>query len=135
MLMGPQNLPEQLRIVRERMRTAAAHAGRSVDSVTLLGVTKGQPANIVRSATALGLQEFGESYLQEALQKLPLLADLPLTWHFIGRLQANKTRAVATHFAWVHAVDRLKIAQRLAEQRPFHAPPLNICLQVNLGAE
>jgi pyridoxal phosphate enzyme (YggS family) len=133
--MGPQNLPEQVRIVRNRMDSAARAAGRNVDSVTLLAMTKGQPANIVRAAAAAGLRHFGESYLQEALVKVEVLRDLPLTWHFTGRLQANKTRPVAAGFEWVHGVDRLKIAERLSEQRPFHATPLNICLQVNLAGE
>jgi PLP dependent protein len=135
MLMGPQNLPEQVRIVRSRMESAAKAARRNVDSVTLLGVSKAQPANMVRAIAALGVRDIGESYLQEALEKIEALRDLSLTWHFIGRLQANKTRPVATSFDWVHGVDRLKIAARLSEQRPFHAPPLNVCLQVNIGGE
>src|SRR5579872_1138769 len=135
MLMDPQNLPEHLRMVREQVQSACRTAGRSVDSVTLLAVSKAQPANMVRSAAAGGLEHFGESYLQEALGKIEELHDLGLTWHFIGRLQTNKTRPVATSFAWVHGVDRVKIAQRLSEQRPFHAPALNVCLQVNLAGE
>ncbi len=135
MLMGPQNLAEQVRIVRDRVTSAARAAQRSVDSVTLLGASKAQPANKVREVARLGVRDFGESYVQEALDKQAALRDLELTWHFIGRLQANKTRAVASSFDWVHAVDRLKIAERLSEQRPFHAPPLNVCLQVNIGGE
>jgi PLP dependent protein len=147
MLMGPQNSPERLDQVRNRIEKAAREAGRCVDSITLLGVTKGQPAETIRAAAALGLRDFGESYLQEALQKIatgggagtpqPAGAgpDAPLTWHFIGRLQSNKTRPVAETFAWVHALDRLKIAERLAEQRPYYAPPLNVCLQVNVAGE
>lgn len=135
MLMGPQNLPESVRIVRDRIRSAAAAAQRSVDSVTLLGASKAQPAERVRAVAKLGVQNFGESYVQEALEKIEALRDLELTWHFIGRLQANKTRVVATSFDWVHGVDRLKIAERLSEQRPFHAPALNVCLQVNIGGE
>jgi PLP dependent protein len=133
--MGPQNLPEQVRLIRNRIASAALSAGRSVDCVTLLAVSKGQPANSIRVAAQAGLDEFGESYVQEALDKMQALADLSLTWHFIGRLQANKTRAVAAAFAWVHGVDRLKTAERLSQQRPFHAPPLNICLQVNVAGE
>lgn len=117
------------------MARAAARAGRSAHSVTLLAVTKAQGAEVVRAAADLGLTDFGESYLQEALEKLDALQDRPLTWHFVGRIQANKTRTIAERFAWVHAVDRLKIAQRLAEQRPHYAPPLNVCLQVRLGDE
>lgn len=149
MLMGPQNLPERLGQVRNRIEKAARQAGRGVDSITLLGVTKGQAATAVHAAAVAGLREFGESYLQEALEKIPAVEklgpplpqppDAPappgLSWHFIGRLQSNKTRPVAENFAWVHAVDRLKIAQRLAEQRPYYAPPLNICLQVNVAGE
>jgi pyridoxal phosphate enzyme (YggS family) len=126
-----QNIAE----IRSRMARAAQAAGRSTDSITLLAVSKGQPADTVRAAAAAGVDSFGESYLQEALPKMETLSDLPLTWHFIGRLQANKTRPVAQSFAWVHGVDRLKVAERLSEQRPFHAPPLNVCLQVNLAGE
>jgi len=133
--MGPQNLPEQVRIVRNRISSAAQAAMRNVDSVTLLAVSKAQPANKVRAVAQLGVRDFGESYLQEALDKMDALRDLSLTWHFIGRLQANKTRPVAASFDWVHGVDRLKIAERLSEQRPFHAPPLNVCLQVNIAGE
>jgi PLP dependent protein len=135
MLMGPQNLPLRLDELRDRMAGAAARAGRSVDSVTLLAVTKGQPAELVRAAAGAGIRNFGESYLQEALEKAAAVSDLELTWHFIGRLQANKTRPIAETFAWVHGVDRLKIAARLSEQRPYYAPPLNVCLQVNVAGE
>jgi hypothetical protein len=136
MLMGPQNLPERIHSVRERIRRAAAAAGRDVDSVTLLAVTKTHPAETIREAAASGgLEHFGESYVKEALPKIETLRGLELTWHFIGQLQANKTRPVAEHFAWVHGVDRLRIAERLSDQRPDDAPPLNICLQVNVGGE
>lgn len=135
MLMGPQNSLQQVRIVRNRIKSAAEAAMRNVDSVTLLAVSKGQPANSVRAVAAEGIRDIGESYLQEALEKIEQLRDLPLTWHFIGRLQANKTRVIAASFDWVHGVDRLKIAERLSEQRPFHAPPLNVCLQVNIAGE
>jgi hypothetical protein len=135
MLRGPQNLPERVLEVRRRVAQAAARAGRSAQSVTLLAVTKAQPAEVVRAAADLGLTQFGESYLQEALEKLDALRDRTLTWHFVGRIQANKTRPIAERFAWVHAVDRLKIAARLSEQRPHYAPPLNVCLQVRLGDE
>ena len=133
--MSPQNLPAVLRAVRERMARAAAAAGRSAESVTLLAVGKAQPLELLAAAADCGVGDFGESYLQEALQKIAALQERALTWHFIGRIQANKTRPIAESFAWVHAVDRLKIAERLAAQRPFHAPPLNVCLQVNVAAE
>jgi PLP dependent protein len=133
--MGPQNLPENIRGVQERINRAAARCARSVDSVTLLAVSKSQPAEIVRAAAHAGLSEFGESYVQEALAKIELLKDLPLIWHFVGKVQSNKTRDVAENFAWVHGIDRLRTAERLSAQRPFHAPALNVCLQVNLDAE
>jgi PLP dependent protein len=135
MLRGPQNLPERVGAVRERLAQAAARAGRNAQSVTLLAVTKAQPPEAVRAAADCGLADFGESYLQEALPKLDALRDRALTWHFVGRLQANKTRPVAERFDWVHAVDRLRIAQRLSEQRSPHLTALNVCLQVNLGGE
>jgi hypothetical protein len=135
MLRRPQNLPERVLAVRERMARAAARAGRNAQSVTLLAVTKSQPPAVVRAAADCGLTHFGESYLQEALEKLDALQDRALTWHFVGRIQANKTRAIAEAFAWVHSVDRLKIAARLSEQRPHHAPPLNVCLEVRLADE
>ena len=133
--MGPQNLPERVHEVRSRVARAAAAAGRSAHSVTILAVGKGHPPELLAAAAAGGLDNFGESYLQEGLQKIAALPAPDLTWHFIGRVQTNKTRPIAEAFAWVHTVDRLKIAQRLAEQRRPHAPPLNICLQVNLAAE
>jgi len=135
MLMVPQNSWPEVRLVRNRIETATRDAGRSVDSVTLLGVSKGQSANSIRAVAEAGVRDIGESYLQEALGKIEELKDLPVTWHFIGRVQANKTRVIAGHFDWVHGVERLKIAERLSEQRPFHAPPLNVCLQVNIGGE
>ena len=128
-------MPERVQSVRAEIATAAASAGRNVSDITLLAVSKAQPAEAVRAAFAAGLTDFGESYLNEALEKLEALEDLPLTWHFIGRLQANKTRPIAERFHWVHGVDRLHIAERFALQRPVHAPPLNICLQVNLAGE
>jgi pyridoxal phosphate enzyme (YggS family) len=133
--MGPQNLALQVQEVRERVARAVAAAGRSAHSVTLLAVGKAQPLALLRAAADAGLTDFGESYLNEALEKVAALQDRALTWHYIGRLQANKTRPVAEAFAWVHAVDRLRIAERLSAQRPYHAPPLNVCLQVNLAGE
>jgi pyridoxal phosphate enzyme (YggS family) len=135
MLMGPQNLPENLQRVQERINSAARASGRPVESVTVLAVTKSQPVAAIRAAHQAGLKNFGESYVQEATAKIQALQDLPLTWHFVGNVQGNKTRLIAEQFAWVHALDRLRIAARLSEQRPFHAPALNVCLQVNLDAE
>ncbi|WP_313037158.1 YggS family pyridoxal phosphate-dependent enzyme [Stutzerimonas nitrititolerans] len=121
--------------VAARIREAAQAAGRDPDTVGLLAVSKTQPAEAIREANGAGLSDFGENYLQEALEKQARLADLALTWHFIGPIQSNKTRAIAEHFDWVHSVDRLKIAQRLSEQRPAELPPLNVCLQVNVSGE
>jgi len=135
MLMSPQNLPVVLREVRARIAHAAAAAGRSAHSVTLLAVGKAQPPELLAAAADCGVTDFGESYLQEALTKVALLQERALTWHFIGRIQANKTRPIAATFAWVHALDRLKVAERLAAQRPEHAPPLNVCLEVNIAGE
>ncbi len=121
--------------VATRIREAAQAAARNPDQVHLLAVSKTQPAEAIRQACQAGLHDFGENYLQEALEKQADLADLPLTWHFIGPIQSNKTKSIAEHFDWVHSVDRLKIAQRLSDQRPESLPPLNICLQVNVSGE
>ena len=121
--------------VSSRIHAAAVAAHRDEHSVQLLAVSKTKPAAAVREAYAAGIRDFGENYLQEALGKQLELADLPLIWHFIGPIQSNKTRAIAEHFDWVHSVDRLKIAQRLSEQRPADLPPLNICIQVNVSGE
>lgn len=126
-----------LQQVRDRIATACAAAQRPVQSVTLLAVSKTQPASAVRDAFEAGQRAFGENYVQEALDKMAMLAELRerIEWHLIGPLQSNKTRVVAQAFDWVHSVDRLKIAQRLSEQRPAQLPPLNVCLQVNISAE
>ena len=121
--------------VEPRIRAAALAVQRDVTSVHLLAVSKTKPAAALRDAYAAGLRDFGENYLQEARAKQVELADLPLCWHFIGPIQSNKTRDIAEHFSWVHSVDRLKIAQRLSEQRPDGLPPLNICIQVNVSGE
>jgi len=120
-----------------RLATACTSAGRPVQSVTLLVVSKTFSATAVREAYAAGARRFGENYVQEGLDKITELADLRagIEWHLIGPLQSNKTRPVAEAFDWVHSVDRLKTAQRLSEQRPAHLPPLNICLQVNISGE
>ena len=135
MLRASQNLPQRLRAVRERIAAAAARANRSVSEITLLAVSKAQPVDMLRALVSLDVRDFGESYLNEAVGKLDALATLPLDWHFVGRLQANKTRIIAERFQWVHGLDRLHIAERLSAQRPFHAPPLQVCIQVNLAEE
>ncbi|HEY1393360.1 MAG TPA: YggS family pyridoxal phosphate-dependent enzyme [Methylibium sp.] len=126
-----------LQQVQARIAASCAAAQRPASSVTLLAVSKTQHAAAVREAHAAGQRAFGENYVQEALDKIAALADLraQLEWHLIGPLQSNKTRAVAESFDWVHSVDRLKLAQRLAEQRPAALPPLNVCLQVNISGE
>jgi pyridoxal phosphate enzyme (YggS family) len=130
-------IAERLQQVKRRIAQAISGTERSVQSVTLLAVSKTQDANAVREALAAGQRAFGENYVQEALDKMAALADErgALEWHLIGPLQSNKTRAVAQAFDWVHTVDRLKIAQRLSDQRPAAAPPLNVCLQVNVSGE
>ena len=121
--------------VEARIRAAAEAVQRDVTSIHLLAVSKTKPAAALREAYAAGIRDFGENYLQEARAKQVELTDLPLSWHFIGPIQSNKTRDIAEHFAWVHSVDRLKIAQRLSEQRPADLPPLNLCIQVNVSGE
>jgi pyridoxal phosphate enzyme (YggS family) len=135
MLTPPQNLAENSRKLRARIEAAARAAGRNVDSITLLAVSKGQPVSAIDTLARLGLEHFGENYLQEALPKIAALRGRELTWHFIGQLQSNKTRAVAENFAWVHTLDRLKLAERLSAQRPPFAAPLQVCLQLRLGSE
>jgi pyridoxal phosphate enzyme (YggS family) len=128
-------IPANLQAVKSRISAACHGVGRADDSVLLLAVSKTCPASRVREAAVAGQRAFGENYLQEALEKIDALRDLALEWHFIGPLQGNKTRPVAEHFQWVHSVDRLRIAQRLSEQRPAALPPLDICLQVNVSGE
>jgi pyridoxal phosphate enzyme (YggS family) len=129
------DLAQRLDAVLTRIRAAEDRFQRQPGSVTLLAVSKVQPASAVADAAAIGLNRFGENYLQEALEKKQKLSHLNLEWHFIGPIQSNKTRGIAEGFAWVHSVDRLKIAARLSAQRPDHLPPLNICLQVNVSRE
>jgi len=131
------SIAHHLTAVLARIADAARAAARSPDAVRLLAVSKTFPADDVRTAFQAGQRAFGENYVQESLAKIEALADLraDIEWHFIGPLQSNKTRPVAEHFDWVHSVDRLKIAQRLSEQRPDTLPPLNICLQVNVSGE
>jgi pyridoxal phosphate enzyme (YggS family) len=122
-----------LQNVHQRIATACAHAQRpGVNEVTLLAVSKTFGPQAVREAFAAGQTAFGENYIQEAVEKMALLADLPLQWHCIGPVQSNKTRLVAAHFDWVHTVDRLKTAQRLSDQRPPALAPLQVCIQVNI---
>lgn len=141
MLIGPQISPAdaalaaRLAALRVAVASAAASAGRSEESITLIAVSKGHAAERVRQAFSLGIRHVGESYVQEALAKRAALADLPLVWHFIGRLQANKTRQIAAQFDWVHGVDRLHIAERLSAQRPATLPALNLCVQVSVAGE
>jgi pyridoxal phosphate enzyme (YggS family) len=125
-------IADNLQSVRERIAAACAAAQRPVNEVTLLAVSKTFGPEAVREAHACGQRAFGENYIQEATEKMALLRDLPLEWHCIGPIQSNKTRLVATHFAWAHTLDRLKIAQRLSEQRPEAMAPLQVCLQVNI---
>jgi pyridoxal phosphate enzyme (YggS family) len=136
MLTAPQFSPAALESVRERIVRAARQAGRTPGSICLVAVSKQQPDSLVRSAYEAGHRDFAENYVQEAASKIDGLADLAdVRWHFIGQLQANKTREVAERFAWVHTVDRERIAARLSAQRPHHAPPLQVLLQVRLGDE
>ena len=128
-------IADNIELVSQRIRAAADAAQRDASSIHLLAVSKTKPAQAVREAYAAGMRDFGENYLQEALGKQAELTDLPLSWHFIGPIQSNKTRAIAENFAWVHSVERLKIAQRLSEQRPADLAPLNICIQVNVSGE
>ena len=141
MLIGPQisaaddKLAANLRSLRARIAAAAAQAGRSEQSVTLVAVSKGHDVSLVRAAAELGVRAFGEIYLQEALAKRAALDSRAHTWHFIGRVQANKTRALAEQFDWVHGIDRLRVAERLSAQRPRSLAPLQVCIQVNIGAD
>lgn len=124
--------------LRERLQAiqqCIQHAQQTDRSITLVAVSKTQPATIIREAFNAGQIQFGENYLQEALQKQTQLTDLPIEWHFIGPIQSNKTQLIAQHFAWVHSVDRIKIAQRLNDARPPHLPPLQICIQTNISSE
>ena len=128
-------LTENIAQVRRRIEAAAHVSQRPLQDIGLLAVSKTWPAESISAAYAAGLTHMGENYLQEALEKQAQLSDLPLVWHFLGNIQSNKTRAVAEHFDWAHAVDRLKIAERLSAQRPAGRSPLNICLQVNISGE
>ncbi|MCE9549609.1 MAG: YggS family pyridoxal phosphate-dependent enzyme [Betaproteobacteria bacterium] len=128
-------ITSNLQAVNHAIAQAACMAHRCKESIKLLAVSKGFSAVAVCEAYQAGQRDFGESYVQEALDKIELLRDLPIQWHFIGPVQSNKTRGIATHFAWVHSIDRLKIAERLSAQRPARLPPLNVCIQVNVSGE
>ena len=130
-----QDQSNKIAALRSRIKLAASEAQRPASEVTLLAVSKTRTSVQVKQAYDSGLTSFGENYLQEALKKVSALKSLTLDWHFIGPIQSNKTRQIAESFAWVHSVDRLKIAQRLSAQRPATMPPLNICLQVNIDDE
>ena len=129
------NMGKNINDIHARIASAANASGRATDSIMLLAVSKKKPPGDIRLAFGCGQRDFGENYLQEALQKKQELQDLDINWHFIGAIQSNKTRSIAEAFDWVHCVDRLKIATRLSEQRPAPLAPLNICIQVNIDHE
>jgi hypothetical protein len=128
-------IASNLQAVRNAIAATAAGAGRRANDVSLLAVSKTFAPDALREAYRAGQTCFAESYVQEALDKIAALHDLPIAWHYIGPIQSNKTRAIAENFSWVHSVDRLKIAERLSEQRPAHLPALQVCLQVNISRE
>lgn len=129
------NLTQQYYQVVERIRRAEIDAGREASSVSLLAVSKTKPLALVEEAYHLGQRDFGENYLQDAMEKISTCGHEDIRWHFIGQIQSNKTRPIAEHFQWVHSVDRAKIARRLSEQRPPHLPPLQVCIQINVNDE
>jgi pyridoxal phosphate enzyme (YggS family) len=129
------SIPDNLQAVKSRIDVASRASGRDPRTVRLLAVSKTHPPERVREAYAAGQRAFGENYVQEALGKMAALADLPIEWHLVGPLQSNKTRVVAERFAWVHTVDRERIARRLSEQRPAGAEPLDVLIQVNVSGE
>ena len=126
------SIRNNLQIVRARIAAACAEAHRDVNEVTLVAVSKTFDADAIREASEGGQRAFGENYIQEAIEKMALLRDVPIEWHCIGPIQSNKSRLVAANFHWAHTVDRLKVAQRLSDQRPEHLPPLQVCIQVNI---
>lgn len=125
----------RLQGVRDRIARAAQSAGRRVEDITLIAVSKTVPAERIAEAHRCGQVAFGENYVQEALAKIATLSALPLVWHYIGPIQSNKTRAIAEHFHWVHSIDRVKIAERLAAARPAGMAPLDVCIQINVSGE
>jgi len=130
-----ENIEENLLKIRARIVAAEQKNGRPAGSVSLLAVSKTHAADMIRTAVAAGQHNFGENYLQEALDKIEILPQTDLIWHFIGPIQTNKTRQLAENFHWVHSVDRFKVAKRLSESRPVHLAPLNVCIQVNISGE
>ena len=133
--MNLPDLHQNISRIRNRLSKAIDVAQREQDSVTLIAVSKTKPADAIRAVYDTGQRDFGENYVAEAIEKMSILEPLDICWHFLGPLQSNKTRLVATHFDWIHSVDRIKIAKRLNEQRPDGLPPLNVCLQVNIPTE
>ena len=129
------SLAERLNAVRARIADAAREHGRDPGAIELVAISKKKPVAMLQEALAAGQTDFGENYLQDALAKIEALAEHAPIWHFVGDIQSNKTRDIAAHFAWAHAVDRFKIARRLSEQRPDHMPPINVCIQVNIDDE
>lgn len=130
-----QDIENNLARIHAQIDSATSDAGRVPGSVLLLAVSKKKPVEDIRAAYAAGQRDFGENYLQEALQKMDALADLDIRWHFIGAIQSNKTRDIAARFDWAHCIDRAKVARRLGSQRPAGMAPLNVCIQVNLDDE
>lgn len=133
--MNEQQLADNIAKLLQRVSRSAQKSQYGNSDILVVAVSKTRPAQDIRAAHACGLTNFGESYLQESLQKISELQDLPLVWHFIGPIQSNKTAAIAAHFQWVHSIDRAKVAQRLSEQRPAELPALQVCLQVNISGE
>ena len=126
---------DRLGAVRQRIRLSAEAMGRSVESIRLIAVSKTQTVPTMITAYRCGVRDFAESYVQEAVAKQVRLGHFDITWHFVGPIQSNKTRFIAARFNWVHSVDRIKIAERLSEQRPSNLPPLNVCIQINVSGE
>lgn len=133
--MNEQLLSNNIANLLQRVRRSVGKSQYHNSDILVIAASKGHLAEDIRTAHACGLMHFGESYLQEALQKMVALEDLNLAWHFIGPIQSNKTAAIAQNFDWVHSIDRIKVARRLSEQRPQHLPPLQVCLQINISQE
>ncbi len=129
------NIAENINSIQQQIIRAEHDYHRKPNSVTLLAASKSQPIEKIQAAVMAGQKIFGENYVQEALSKIQALQQYQLEWHFIGAIQANKTREIAEHFAWVHGICRLSIAARLNQQRPKNLPPLNVCIQVNISEE